>query len=184
MHAGVAQGLIDTRGDGARLGVTHRGREDREAVLHLHLFGKRQVERFSKAGFVLEGAEGPDQGHALFGGFRFLRPEAEFVEDPLAPADARVLRVRIDVDPGDPPLPCAEPILRELDGAQREWRADTDELSTDWDPLFPASCSSEATGPYTLDARWVIPLDATGPFGVDLVSTELWPENLRFVVEP
>ena len=41
--------------------------------------------------------------------------EAEFVEDPLAPADARVLRVRIDVDPGDPALPCAEPILRELD---------------------------------------------------------------------
>lgn len=128
---------------------------------------------------VVEPGDEARYGDALLG-----PAEAEFVEDPLAPADARVLRVRIDVDPGDPALPCAEPILRELDGAHREWWADTDELSTDWDPQFPASCSSEATGPYTLDARWVIPLDATGPFGVDLVSTELWPENLRFVVEP
>lgn len=108
----------------------------------------------------------------------------DFVEDPLAPGDARVLRVRIEIDPGDPAVACAEPVLHELDGAQRVWRPDTSSLTTDWDPQFPASCPSDATGPYTLDARYLVPPDADGPFGVDLVSSQLWPDNLRFIVEP
>ncbi|MDW4572083.1 hypothetical protein R8Z57_04745 [Microbacterium sp. M3] len=128
---------------------------------------------------VVEPGDDAPYGDALLG-----PAEAEFIDDPLAPPDAQVLRVRIAVEPGDPGFGCGEPVLRELDGAQREWLADTDELSTDWDPQFPGSCPSDATAPYTLDARWVLPLDATGPFAVDVVSFELAPENLRFVVEP
>jgi hypothetical protein len=75
-------------------------------------------------------------------------------------------------------------VLREVEGAQRLWDADTNSLTTDWDPQFPASCPSDATGPYTLDARFLVPLDASGPFAVDLVAAKLWPENLRFLVDP
>ncbi|MFK4838001.1 hypothetical protein ACI3KY_19920 [Microbacterium sp. ZW T2_14] len=109
---------------------------------------------------------------------------ADFVDDPLAPRDARVLRVQIDIDPGAPGLACAEPMIRELEGAHREWDPDTSSLTTDWDPLRPASCSSDLTEPYTLDVRYVLPRDAVGPFGVDVISSELWPDNVRFVVEP
>ena len=109
---------------------------------------------------------------------------ADFVDDPLGPSDAKVLRVQIDIDPETSGLACAEPMLRELEGAQREWDADTSSLTTDWDPLRPASCSSDLTEPYTLDVRYVVPRDAVGPFGVDVISSELWPDNVRFVVEP
>ena len=128
---------------------------------------------------VLEQGQHTSYGEAVLG-----PAVAEFVDDPLAPRDARVLRVQIDIDPRASELACAEPILRELQGANREWDADTSALTTDWDPLRPASCSSDVTEPYTLDVRYVVPQDAAGPFGVDMIAAELWPENVRFIVEP
>jgi len=128
---------------------------------------------------VLEQGQHTSYGEAVVG-----PAVAEFVDDPLAPRDARVLRVQIDIDPRASELACAEPMLRELQGANREWDADTSALTTDWDPLRPASCSSDVTEPYTLDVRYVVPQDAIGPFAVDVISADLWPENLRFIVEP
>ncbi|WP_163634202.1 hypothetical protein [Microbacterium sp. B35-04] len=128
---------------------------------------------------VLEQCQHTRYGDAVVG-----PAAADFVDDPLAPPDARVLKVQIDIDPGASELACAEPMLRELKGLKREWDADTSSLTTDWDPLHPASCSSDVTERYTLDVRYVVPQDAAGPFAVDMISAELWPENVRFIVEP
>ncbi|MCP2635832.1 hypothetical protein K0817_004525 [Microbacterium sp. HD4P20] len=109
---------------------------------------------------------------------------AEFTEHSLAPSGTRVVSVRVRVDPGDPAIQCFEPPLRELEGLQRQWNSASYELDRSWDVERPTSCIADATTPYTLDVDYLVPLDASGPFVVDIESGGLLPEFARLVVAP
>ena len=98
------------------------------------------------------------------------------------PADARVLVVEVPIDPGDEGVACTPPILRELDGAGRQWNAATDEVR--WDDDRPTFCSLEQTGPFTLAVPFLLPHDADGPFGVEFALSDELPGFLRLVVVP
>jgi hypothetical protein len=109
---------------------------------------------------------------------------AQFTEHPLAPEGTRVVSVRVQVDPGDPAIQCIQPALRELEGVRRQWNSASYELDRGWDADRPTSCIADATEPYTLDVDYLVPLDASGPFVVEIESTGLLPEFARVVVTP
>lgn len=98
------------------------------------------------------------------------------------PAGARVIVVEVPVDPGGDPVACGTPMLRELSGAQRQWSDATAEV--DWDYDRPTGCVSDADGPYTVAAPFLVPDDAVGPFGVELTVVDRLPGFLRLVVAP
>ena len=119
-----------------------------------------------------------------YGGATVGPATARFRDDPLAPQGSRVVSVKLRVEPGDPALVCLSPILREADGAARQWSAASYELDRGWDADRPTSCVAEATAPYTMDIDYLVPLDASGPFTVELDSVDSWPEFVSAVVEP
>lgn len=121
---------------------------------------------------------------AAYGGATIGPATGEFTDDPLAPEGTRVVSVRVRVDPGAPPIQCLEPLLRELDGAQRQWNSASYELSRGWDVNRPTSCVADATSPYSLDVDYLVPSDASGPFAVEIESAEVIPEFARVIVEP
>jgi len=98
------------------------------------------------------------------------------------PAGARVVHVTIPVEPGSAPPSCSSPMLREAEGAGREW-ADA-VIDVDWDYEHPSSCYSEDPGPFTMVVPYLIPADARGPFVVDLAVADELPRFLRFEVVP
>lgn len=119
-----------------------------------------------------------------YGGATVGPATARFRDDPLAPDGARVVSVRIRVDPSDPGLSCMSPVLRETDGSRRQWDAASYELDRGWDVNRPTSCVAEATSPYTMEVDYLVPVDAPGPFTVELDSVDFWPEFVSAVVEP
>lgn len=108
---------------------------------------------------------------------------AEFTELPDIPQGTRVVTVTMHVDPGDPPLGCGPPELREVGGLQRQWDA-RDDLGREWDPDTTTLCSSEATGPYDLLLDYLVPDDVSGPFTVELFSASAAPLFVSAVVAP
>lgn len=108
---------------------------------------------------------------------------ADFTELPLAPQDARVVTVSLRIDPGDPAIACSKPVLREVDGAQRQWNA-RDDLGREWDSERRAFCDPEATAPYQMEIDYLVPEDASGPFTVELGSVGWYPEFVSAVVAP
>jgi hypothetical protein len=120
---------------------------------------------------------------AEYGGATVGPASAEFTDLPLAPQDARVISVTVRIDPGDPAIACAKPVLREVDGAQRQWNA-RDDLGREWDSDHWDFCDSEATAPYEMEIDYLVPEDASGPFAVEISSAEALPEFVSAVVAP
>lgn len=108
---------------------------------------------------------------------------AEFTDLPLVPQGGRVLTVTVRIDPGDPAIVCPEPVLREVDGTQRQWNP-RDDLGREWDSDRRAFCDSEATAPYEMQIDYLLPEDASGPFTVELSSGPELPEFVSAVVSP
>ena len=98
------------------------------------------------------------------------------------PADARIVTVEVPVTPQDGPVACAIPDLREIGGAERQWEFSSEQ--TPYDGITVTICPSEGAAPFTLKVAYVVPADATGPFGVDVAVSEALPGFLRLVVEP
>jgi hypothetical protein len=109
---------------------------------------------------------------------------ARFVHDPAVPPNARVVSVTIRIDPGRPALECLGPTLRELHGRQREWDQAPIELESRRGETRWTSCDPDATGPYTVTADYLVPLDASGPFAVEVESAASIPSFVSAVVEP
>lgn len=109
-----------------------------------------------------------------------VEPAAEFE----APAGSQVVMVSVPVDPGADAATCLPPTLRESTGARREWRDVTFEIG--WSPTSEqfGSCAGTETDPFTITVAFLVPLDAAGPFAVDLVSAEALPGFVRLLVEP
>lgn len=108
---------------------------------------------------------------------------AEFTELPDMPAHSRVVTVTLHIDPGDPPIACDKPQLRELGGSGRTWNLRED-LGRDWNPDLKTFCDREVEQPYELLIDYLVPDDASGPFVVELKSVEGWPQFVSAVVEP
>ena len=108
---------------------------------------------------------------------------AEFTELPLQPQSTRVVTVAVEVDPGEEPLACTRPVLREVGGRERQWTA-TSDLGREWDPDRQTLCDSEATAPFTLELDYLVPEDASGPFAVEVGSPAAYPEFVSAVVAP
>lgn len=107
----------------------------------------------------------------------------EFAELPLAPRDARVVTVTVQIDPGDPAIACAPIVLKEVDGAGREWTR-RDDLGREWDSDRWTFCDDEAVAPYEIELDYLVPEDAPGPFVVELGSARSYPEFVSAVIEP
>jgi hypothetical protein len=108
---------------------------------------------------------------------------AEFTELPDAPKDARVITVTLQIDPGDPAIACSPFVLKEVDGARREWTP-RDDLGREWDEDRWTYCDDEATAPYEIELDYLVPEDASGPFAVEFGSVESYPEFVSAVVAP
>ena len=129
---------------------------------------------------AVEAGDSTEYAHATVG-----PATAEFTDRPLAPEDARVVAVRILIDPHGLGFSCAIPQLRELEGSQRQWdAASAYDLDPERDFDLRESCDSETAAPYTLDLDYLVPLDASGPFTVEVTSAERIPEFARLIVEP
>lgn len=99
------------------------------------------------------------------------------------PAGARVVAVTIPVAPGDEAVACLRPVLREAEGAGRQW----DEASTlvDWpyDADEPSSCVPDETRPYSLVVPFLVPGDAAGRLYVDITVADEAPRFVRLAVD-
>lgn len=100
------------------------------------------------------------------------------------PADARVVEVRVPVAPGERAVACIPPVLRELQGAQRQWDVAWAMAGTAYHPDEFTSCAAERVDPYTVVVPFLVPADAVGPFGVEFTPRDELPRFLRLDVVP
>jgi hypothetical protein len=121
---------------------------------------------------------------ASYGGATIGPATAEFADDPLAPQGTRVVSTIVLITPGDSPISCATPQLREAGGAGRQWDEASFELERDFDADRNTFCNSEVPIRYSLTLDYLVPDDAAGPFVIELESGEELPEFVRLVVEP
>lgn len=109
---------------------------------------------------------------------------AEFASDDAAPEGTRVVTATVLVTPGDEPIACLSPVLRELDGAHRQWNEASFELDRDFSDDRRTSCDSEMAIRYSLSLDYLVPDDATGPFTIDLESGAGLPRYVSLVIAP
>lgn len=109
---------------------------------------------------------------------------AHFDEVGGIPHGARVVAVEIDIDPGGTAFPCSAPLLYEATGAHRQWQDSTMSLDRPYDPDRVTYCDGSRTDPYTLSLDYLVPEDATGPFELEVSSTDGLPERLRLQIAP
>jgi len=119
-----------------------------------------------------------------YSGARVGPARAEFTTDPAAPAGSRVVSVTVLVEPGNDPISCATPLLRETGGAQRQWDEASFELERDFDANRTTFCSAEESLRYSLTLDYLVPEDAAGPFAIELQAGDALPRFLRLIVEP
>ena len=120
----------------------------------------------------------------IYGGATIGPASAEFTDDAGIPPGTRVVHATILITPGDEPISCLSPILRETGGAQRQWDEASFELDRDYDPSLKTSCDSELPIRYSLTLDYLVPADATGPFALELSTGDALPQYVRLVVEP
>jgi hypothetical protein len=110
--------------------------------------------------------------------------QARFVDDPAAPDGTRVVSATVLVTPGDDPIACPTPRLRETGGAGRQWDEASFELDRDFGEERNTFCDSEVPIRYSLTLDYLVPDDAAGPFAIEIESGDELPEFVRLVVEP
>lgn len=96
-----------------------------------------------------------------------------------APANARLLRVRIPVS-GAIGL-CSTPTLHDADG--RDYLEASVILKTPYPRDFSTSCPGDQTE-FTLQTYYVVPDDVSGPFDVRVYVTDELPRFLRAAIVP
>ncbi|GAB3274049.1 hypothetical protein [Microbacterium lacusdiani] len=114
---------------------------------------------------------------ATFGDARLTDATAELTDQ--IPADAKVVVVEIAVRPGAEP-PMCDLTLREASGARHWERASSPSGPLDWDGTD--YCPSDSTAPYLIEAPFLLPEDAEGPFVAELVVADELPRFLRLEV--
>lgn len=98
------------------------------------------------------------------------------------PSATRLLEVTVPVTPGATAVGCQRPVLRETDGAQRQWNDASGTLPRSAVNDQPSSCLADATGPYSIVVPFLLPENAEGPFVLDLAVTESLPRFLRLAL--
>ena len=119
-----------------------------------------------------------------YGGATIGPAKAKFSTDAAAPPGTRVVSATVLVAPGDDPISCLTPHLREAGGAGRQWDEASYELERDFDSDRVTFCSSEMPIRYSLTLDYLVPVDATGPFTIELESGDELPRFVRLIVEP
>lgn len=112
-------------------------------------------------------------------------PARAGVEDESsAPPGTKVVMARVLVDPGAEPIACSPPVLREIGGTQRQWNEASLVLDLPYDPERRSSCDSALPIRYSLTLAYIVPVDAEGPFTVDLETAAEYPNYVRLIVSP
>lgn len=107
----------------------------------------------------------------------------EHADRPLTPEGTRVVTVTVPIDPGAAAFGCSQPTLHEQTGARREWQP-TEDVGREWDSDRHTLCDSELRTPYMLELDYLVPADASGPFALEVFSSDAGPEFVSAVVEP
>lgn len=119
------------------------------------------------------------------GGIRVGPATAELTTAEAAPAGTHVVRVTLPVRTGGKDLACSAPVLREIDGLQREWKESSYDLGYDLygDAERIVVCPFETVAEFTMTLLYLVPDDADGPFFVDMSWVDVWPDFARIGVE-
>lgn len=121
---------------------------------------------------------------AAYAGATVGPARAAFMDDPAAPSGTRVVHATVLITPGREPLSCVSPLLRETGGQGRQWGEDSLQLERDDDPMLKSSCDSELPIRYSLTLDYLVPDDATGPFLIELYTSDELPRFVSLFVEP
>lgn len=112
-------------------------------------------------------------------------PVSATVLDPAslgAPATTKVVSVRMPVTPVDEVgASCLPPVLSEQ-GRKRQWNEQSHRL--EGLGRLTISCQADATAdPYIMDLHYVLPVDATGWFAIEVSSPNTLPGYASFPIE-
>lgn len=147
--------------------------------------GIAQHERTALAGSGEDPVSPGASGVVDLAGITVGPARAEFERVDGAPSGTRVVTVHLPVDTHGDDMSCLPPVLREADGLQRSWRESALELGLDaFDAEQPTSCPADAGRWFTLVTSYLVPVDATGPFHVDLTWADALPGFARLRVQP
>jgi hypothetical protein len=119
-----------------------------------------------------------------YDGTRIGPASAEFTDAPGAPDGTRVVSATVLVTPGDEPISCVSPVLREAGGAGRQWSEASFDLEREYDPALKTSCDSALPIRYSLTLQYLVPEDATGPFVIELSASDAYPQYVSLRIEP
>lgn len=119
-----------------------------------------------------------------YDGARIGPATAEFSDADGAPSGTRVVTATVLVAPGDEPIACVSPTLRETGGAGRQWNEASFELDLEDDFEAKTSCDSTLPIRYSLTLNYLVPDDAAGPFAIELSTGDALPRFVSLVVAP
>lgn len=129
--------------------------------------------------------ESIDLGGVTFGPARVTKTT---IADTEIPAGTKILAVRVPVDRHGGVTGCQVYALRELDGRERVFEADTALVPWDYNryTLCPMDPEAELfpAGPFSIDVPFIVPDDVDGPLGVELLIVDELPRYARLVVVP
>ncbi|MFB9644243.1 hypothetical protein [Microbacterium terregens] len=123
-------------------------------------------------------------GSAPYAGAAIGPARARFANDPAAPPGTRLVSATVLVSPGEEPISCLSPKLREESGAGRQWNEASAGLDREYDPDRLTFCDSDLPIRYSLTLDYLVPEDAAGPFVIELESAAGIPQFVRLIVEP
>jgi hypothetical protein len=121
---------------------------------------------------------------ARYDGAQIGPASAVFTDAPGTPPGTRVVSATVLVAPGEEPISCVSPLLREAGGSGRQWSEASFDLEREYDPARKTSCDSELPIRYSLTLEYLVPEDATGPFVIELSAADELPRFVSLVVEP
>jgi hypothetical protein len=120
----------------------------------------------------------------IYDGAQIGPARADFTAAAGAPSGTRVVSATVLITPGEEPLSCVSPTLREVGGAKRQWNEASFELDREYDAEAKTSCDSALPIRYSLTLDYLVPDDAAGPFAIELSTGDALPRFVSLVVEP
>lgn len=99
------------------------------------------------------------------------------------PSGTRLLEVAIPVDPAGEMPACGSPVLRETDGARRQWNGAGQWFYWLYSAENPDLCLADLGVAHTMVVHYLVPEDAVGPFVVDVEILDAVPRFPRFLLE-